>query len=48
MRRRVTVGVPTALAYVVALCVAPAAGRSVSAERGIALPVIGTFAVTVA
>ena len=41
-------GVPTALAYVVALCVAPAAGRSESAESGIAFPVIGTFAITVA
>jgi hypothetical protein len=44
MRRRVTVDVLTALAYVVALCIAPA-GRPIRVrESGI----IGTFAVTVA
>jgi hypothetical protein len=42
------VGVLAALAYVVALCVAPAGRRSESAKSGIASPVIGTFAVTVA
>jgi hypothetical protein len=48
MRRRVTVGVLTALAYVVALCAAPAGRPIRSAESGIASPVIGTVAVTVA